>query len=722
MIQRGIRLKFCQLILTSLLILISICIWRSLFYVGGEVSLEKYSPLILMCGSLLLILSGVVVAHILGDCSGRTRFIITIAFFVVIIIELLLFGFYLKYIPSYDLIHIKAEAIDMLNTGKISNIAYYAKYPNQQPLTILLFFIFSIARFLGFTDYNTVGIICNMFAILISVGFVYKICCFWSAKAGVISLFFFMADPMLFSWASYYYTDTFCMPFMLGGIWLFIKAEKTESIKKKALLMITSGFIITIGGKIRITAAFALIAIGLWSFIKLPFGLFLKKTGILLIGAICAILLSGIVLNTYGIKNENYEYPITHWIKLGLNEKGDGAYTVEDDRTTKAQAEYEDKIKENVETIQNRLKELGIYGIERLYLKKMTRTWATGAYTEPLQRTVEDYNTLYKYVIGRSSVIFNYWLQIVRCVMLILTFAGGVFELKHRKKQNVWMFILILGGIVFYLFWEAKPKYSLCFLPVFYIIESYSITNVTKIKEFVFMKNSLGSINSKQILKKIGCFIFLFTIGVGILTYSKYMIKQSPQEDLRVNQTSFSWEGRINEISNQGVTQSFMSDGDFNRIKISFLNPKQISDQNYILEIQDKNKNALRRIEFSSNNITSSKMHTFKIKKINVECKQRYYLKIYPKQEYTQNIGVNSALYSLYNQYKEAPDYYPEGQLYHKGNMLKNNDLTFLVLNECTDSTFSPYVFFSIWGALIIIEIGISIYFSKNIIGDRRKK
>lgn len=80
----------------------------------------------------------------------------------------------------------------------------------------------------------------------------------------------------------------------------------------------------------------------------------------------------------------------------------------------------------------------------------------------------------------------------------------------------------------------------------------------------------------------------------------KYMIKQSPQEDLRVNQTSFSWEGRINEISNQGVTQSFMSDGDFNRIKISFLNPKQISDQNYILEIQDKNKNALRRIEFSS--------------------------------------------------------------------------------------------------------------------------
>lgn len=122
--------------------------------------------------------------------------------------------------------------------------------------------------------------------------------------------------------------------------------------------------------KIRITALFALIAILCWCFIKLPLHLFLKRTSILMIGVICAVILSSSILNTYGIKDRNYEYPVTHWIKLGLNEEGNGAYTAEDEVTTKEQNTYEEKVKENVETIRKRLETLGIYGVEKLYLKK----------------------------------------------------------------------------------------------------------------------------------------------------------------------------------------------------------------------------------------------------------------------------------------------------------------------------------------------------------------
>ena len=712
--------KFCQIILAVLLVLIGVCIWQSIFYVGGEESLNQYNPWILIFGSVLLLLIGAAAAHFLERCSRRTMTILSVIFFAVIFGELLFFGFHLKYIPSYDLIHIKAEAADMLNTGEISNVEYYAKYPNQQPVTILLFFLFSIFKFLNFTDYNTIGILCNIAAILISVGFVYKICCFWSAKAGVISLFFFMIDPMLFSWASYYYTDTLCMPFMLAGIWLFLKAEKMESGKKRALLTAAAGFIIIIGGKIRVTAAFALIAVIVWNLIKLPFSFFLKRTGILLIGAVCAVLLSGMVLKTYGVENKNYEYPITHWIKLGLNAEGDGAYTIEDEKTTKAQPTYQKKIEENIKTIRTRMEKLGTEGVEKLYLKKMTRTWATAAYTEPLQLTVERYNTLYKYTIGRSSVAFQYWLQIVRCTMLMLAFAGCIFALKRKGNQDAWMFILILGGIVFYLFWEAKPKYSLCFLPILYIIETYSIIKINRLGSTIFVRNRIRRVHWKRWVNGIICAALLFTAAEGILMYSKCIAKQKTQEDLRVNQVSFFWKGRIDEIGSQGISQTFMADGSFNRVKINFRNPDHIADQTYILEIKNSEGKIINKKEFSSNGIKHNQMHTFKINTVKGKKEGRYRLTIRPKQKYAQTIGVNSAVYSLYDHYRELPDYYPDGCLYHGKTKQKDNDLAFVISNEYKDSSFSKIAFFIIWGFVFAAEISVSIYF-KRIMGGRNK-
>lgn len=713
------RGRFCKIILASLLILTGICIWQSFFYVGGELSLEQYNPLILILGSSLFVLTGLIMTHLLDGCSKNRLFCISAIFFFIIIVELIVFGFNLKYIPSYDLIHIQAEAVDMLDTKKISSIAYYGKYPNQQPLTIILFFIYSAAKQIGITDYNMVGIVCNILMILVSVVFVYKISCFWSEKAGVISLFFFMMDPMLFSWASYYYTDMFCMPFMLGGIWLFIKAEKMDSKKMQTILMILAAFMIFIGGKIRITALFALIAILCWCFIKLPLHLFLKRTSILMIGVICAVILSSSILNTYGIKDRNYEYPVTHWIKLGLNEEGNGAYTAEDEVTTKEQNTYEEKVKENVETIRKRLETLGIYGVEKLYLKKMTRTWATAAYTEPLQRTVEEYNTLYKYTIGRSSVIFNYWLQIVRCGMLILIFIGCIFEIRSREYRNTWMFILIFGGIVFYLFWEAKPKYSLSFLPIFYIIQSYSAVNINKFAGYVTERSAQKGIqwpeiiNVKRWIQGISCLVILFTIITGILTYSKYIVKQGMQTDLRVNQSSFSPQGKINEIKERkGISQSFIAEGDFNTIEIRFLNPRHLKNQKYVLEIFDENGTSLLQTEFLSDDVEHNRMHIFKLKRIKAR-NEKCYLNIRPKQIYDHYIGANSAVYSLYTGYKKAPDYYPQGCLYQGETKLEKNDLTFIVSDQYKDAAFSPRFFFVIWGAVIILEIGISRYLLK---------
>ena len=713
--------KSYKILLIILLVMLGICVWQSFFYVGGEASLAQYDPWILLLGTFVLISGGIAVARILQECSEKTLSRIAIILLMLILVELIVFGFGLIYIPPYDLIHVQAEAINMLETGKIENIVYYAKYPNQQPITILLYFIFSCAKFIGFTDYNMVGIIFNIFSIFISVCFVYKICCLWSTKAGVISLFLFLIDPMLFSWASYYYTDTICMPFMLCGVYMFLCAEKTKSSKVKVLLFSFSAFIIFIGGKIRITSAFVLIAFVLYLFIKSSMLVFIKKLSCVIVGVVCAILFCNLLLSNYGVKDKNYEYPITHWVKLGLSEAGNGAYTSEDEQSTLAESTYEGKVEENIETIKKRLKNMGLSGVEELYLKKITRVWSTAAYVEPLQNTVMQYNTLYKYTIGRSSKAFNYWMQIVRCGMLTLVFISIIFEIKRKGFQNSWMFITLFGGIVFYIIWEAKPKYSLCFLPILYLIETYSLKYIAEIKEVINVKIKKQECpdfcfdieKKKRLIKGVSCFIFLCTIIIAGLSYSKYVAKQEIQKDLRVNQTTSYWSGRINEIDNKGIMQSFVSNGDFNTTEVSLLNPNQISGQDYILEILSDKEKILYSNKFSSDDIKNNEFHTFKIDKIAAN-NDKFYLKILPCKTYDHNIGINTAKYVLYTGYKRSPNYYPDGNLYIGDEKHKESDLAFIVSDQYVDSIFSARIFWGILWMLLILEMFICVYFYKR--------
>ena len=151
--------KFYKILLVSLLVLVGICIWQGLFYINGEPSIDKYSPSILLLGIFVLSASLMAVANIIKSCSEKGLRIISFILLAAILANLIFFGTQLTYVPPYDLINIHAEAVNMLENGRISNIEYYAGYTNQQPLAILLFFLFSIAKNFGMTDYNAVGMV-----------------------------------------------------------------------------------------------------------------------------------------------------------------------------------------------------------------------------------------------------------------------------------------------------------------------------------------------------------------------------------------------------------------------------------------------------------------------------------------------------------------------------------------------------------------------------------
>lgn len=190
--------------------------------------------------------------------------------------------------------------------------------------------------------------------------------------------------------------------------------------------------------------------------------------------------------------------------------------------------------------------------------------------------------------------------------MLIFVFAGVILALRRKTDVNAWMFITILGGIVFYIFWEVKPKYILCFLPVFYIIQSYSIIGLSGIfkidsikilrddqKEYLFNRRSL-----QPWIKGISIFAVIFTIVIGTLSYFQYVPERSIQKDLRVKQDTLYRDGRMEEIGSEGVAQSFTAEGDFNTIEISFINPHKLKGQKYTLSILNSEKKTIYEKRF----------------------------------------------------------------------------------------------------------------------------
>lgn len=687
------------------------CSVAGLYYIGGKSSSDDYNPLILLFGVVVLISTFLCYKFILDKFTEKQLKILSVIIFFFYAVLLFLWGFNLKYIPSYDLIHIHAEAENMLITEKISNITYFAKYPSQQPLTIFLYFVFTCASLFGITDLKNVGIILNIAAIFASAIFVFKICSLHNLRSGVLGLTIFVTDPVLYRWVSYYYTDTICIPFMLAGIYLFLLVQRKINFKFKYILIGISGFLIMFGGEIRMTAVFAAIALGMHLFIKESFRDFLKKGVFLVVGMLCALILVNMFVNVYGVSDESYKLPITHWIKLGLNEESYGAYNTKDEKDTLAAPTYEEKVEENLDTIDERVEEMGLSGVVSLYSKKVIRTWGTAAYTESLQYTAEDYGRLYQYSIGNKSVMYNYWMQIYRCALLVLISCGSLVALKKGNQNEMWAFILMFGAIVFYIFWEAKPKYSLCFLPVMYMIAEYAISQLhynyykrgaitVKIENKDFYQKHIR-IELKRVLFRLQAIIFIFTVVIGVLSYSKYVDKKQEQEDIRVLQTS-AWTGKIPEIGYDGIKQSFIASDKFDTIRISFLNPDHLMHQKYLISILDDQGRVVQSTTVMSEDIEDNMMHEFSFDRIDSK-NNKYYIWIKPEQKYEKYIGVNSCRYTLYDGYKKMPDYYLDGELYIKGKQ-QNADLTFIVSNKYTGGRISWHVFSGIFALVLVCE------------------
>ena len=176
---------------------------------------------------------------------------------------------------------------------------------------------------------------------------------------------------------------------------------------------------------------------------------------------------------TDAIKDE-WEYPLTHWIMMGLNEKSDGGYMQEDVAYTATFETRKERTEENVRVILARLRCFGAADyIQFIFFDKMPRTWGDSCFAG------DDYLFRMPYLPECPLVQIMKWNGTSHSYCLIYTWTyyvilffgivlSGLLALGHRGRQDPMMIgrIAMIGIALFQILWECNSRYVITFLPM----------------------------------------------------------------------------------------------------------------------------------------------------------------------------------------------------------------------------------------------------------------
>ena len=368
--------------------------------------------------------------------------------------------------PRVDLSHIYDQCvtmIDELHTSKISDIRYFSFYPNNIPLCILIYWVFRLGKMLGL-DYRAAGGMFNVLMLLAAN------CSAWvilrkltSVRTAAWVMFLILTNPVLYAYASYYYTDTISLGLMMSGLCLMVLGWDRKHKGVRLLLIFFGGFVMAAAVKIRVTSSFILIAVFVAMIWKRQWRGILAFFIPLCIGvAAFGMLWSGIYRYHVNFDTRNTSVTAEHFLMMAST--GNGTYRNEDVSFTYSFPTHEEKRENNLRVWKERLRENGPVGNFRLAARKEALVWAAGTrgYLQYTSRVVKE-TPIFQMIAGKWSSAFQNFMQAYNIVIFLLMGIGIAMDRGDDRWQLV-LDIYFLGAIVFYVFWEAHARHSTSFI------------------------------------------------------------------------------------------------------------------------------------------------------------------------------------------------------------------------------------------------------------------
>lgn len=370
---------------------------------------------------------------------------------------------------------------------------YFARYPNNQALLIIVSVIYYVCDKLFGVMPIEAPVIINTIGLHISFVLTYLISTkifkdkFTPLYCGILAAGF----TVFYTYTPNFYTDSMSMPFLMGAIYLFLSAIEKSFIKAKAVRIIFCGFLIIAGYKMKgsviiLIPAFLLYLIATCN--KINRLNYLKVFGIFGVSLICSSFLCGGIIKSFNLTEEGdhkkIEFPPTHWIMMGLHDRG--GYYSNDFFATINSGDYEQKVEFNIEKIKERLAVYGISGTATHIAKKVSYTWGDGTYFVGYYFHQQEHPNIFQRFIA-NDMLFKWYCSAYQCILLFMilySFVDGAFS--KRNGKDLLLKIIIMGVYFFFVLWETRSRYLVNFSPLFIIISAYSINRINlRIKLFM---------------------------------------------------------------------------------------------------------------------------------------------------------------------------------------------------------------------------------------------
>ena len=530
---------------------------------------------------------------LLDRLKDKSIKIITFSLFAVFLICEAFFLLFFSSFPNTDSFRCIDTALSFangvnldINEGEIY-YGYFTDFSNNNMFIAVLCLYFKILKLLGITNYLLFAKLLNALLIFVALVLTYlSVKLMFGERNAAKVLLVFTLNPTLYLYVQWIYTLTFSLPIMMAILYLGLLIKKETSLVKRAIYSGLIAFLTALGYLIRPTSIFPLIAFAVIFVFKIKFNkAFIKKTTACLLAFLVTFTVSYFPLKS--VSNKGYEevmpynYPVTHWIMMGLGDWGmlnsSDVYLTESFGETTAE-----KQAGNIKEIKKRIEEKSVKDWVKHIVKKTVITFVDGSHDFKLRYThQESYSPSYKYIVGKQNYIFMLYCQGFRAfsfgAALIALFYLIISKKTHKKFMP--FVITLLGGFAFYLIWETKQAYSLPFTPFVLVLSTYGMD---KLNENINLSKKLFKKIPASVIFTLVFAVVLCVSGNGAIKhYKEYKTSLVGEKMYNYSLNTFDVKFAKSEKANE-LTQEFYISKDFDFLKI------YVNDNQALLKAQEK--------------------------------------------------------------------------------------------------------------------------------------
>lgn len=250
-------------------------------------------------------------------------------------------------------------------------------------------------------------------------------------------------------------------------------------------------------------------------------------------------------------------YPLAHDGVIA-----DGTFQLQDEQYTQSFQTKSQKVHANLGKIKERFIDYGISGLTRHSLRKRAVTWGDGSARYFLRTGENDRIQPLALLDSERADFMIVCCQAFRLATMLL--AAVSLLSKHSKRLEEPLFpvaLTLFGGIVFYLFWEAKAEYSIPFIPILLCLSADGVQTAQSFQ--------LGAIPAKRIRQAL-LMCLSITIVLALCAFSSFTVQPVTQKkySVDVHTENFSRFVNMGQTDISTISQTFYARHAFNTLKI----------------------------------------------------------------------------------------------------------------------------------------------------------